>query len=306
MTIKKEITFLRENFIFYLASVLMILGLKCYYSQADSDSLLWILGPTAHWVELLSKIPFTYISGTGYVNHSLRMVIAPSCSGVRFMIITFAMLVFSFVHVVASQQEGVVSGNTNLVNPDASLSGSSVAKFGTLHAKARGWSWIAASVFLSWLFTVFVNGLRIIIAVYLPVYLECAGLMGGMLTQDRLHTMIGVVVYFAALLVIYRLAGWLVRSIAGADLCPGENGECFANSTVTCTNGRGKRFLLAFVRKCVPPAFWYFALTLGLPFLNRVYKGSMAGFTEFAILVMGCCALIMLPYIIVISLPGKK
>lgn len=263
MTIKRGSSFIRENIIFYLTASLIILGLKCYYRQADCDSLLWILAPTARWVELISKIPFTYISGAGYVNHSLRMVIAPSCSGVRFMIITFAMLAFSFVHLAASQQEeSVPAGALTVVRP------------GMLRAKARGLGWIAASAFFSWLSTVFVNGLRIIIAIYLPLYLEDAGLMGGMLTQDRLHTMIGVVVYFAALLALYRLAGLLVQSVTRS--VPALPKDC----------------------KCVAPVFWYFALTLGLPFISRVYRGSTAGFAEFAVLVSGSCALVLLPCII--------
>ncbi|MCM1303282.1 MAG: exosortase K [Lachnospiraceae bacterium] len=279
MDIKKEIGFLRENFIFYLAGALVILGLKCYYRQADCDSLLWILAPTAHWVEFLSKIPFTYISGAGYVNHSLRMVIAPSCSGVRFMIIAFAMLVFSFVHRVASGQTASGSEGAVLTSPDASLPVGSGARSG-LRAKARGLGWIAVSAFFSWIFTVFVNGLRIITAIYLPMYLESAGLMGGMLTQERLHTMIGVAVYFAALLLLYRLAAGLIQG------------------------GTGEK--ASFVRKCVPPVFWYLALTLGLPLISRVYRGSTVGFAEFAALVTGCCAMILLPCIIAQFLRRRK
>lgn len=242
MSVKKGTDLLRQNFIFYLVGILMILGLKCYYRRADCDSLLWILAPTARWVQLLSKIPFTYISGTGYVNHSLRLLIAPSCSGVRFMTITFATLVFSFVHMIA------------------------------LSRKIKGFCWIAVSAFLSWLFTVFVNGLRIITAIYLPLYLEDAGLMKGMLTQDRLHTMIGVAVYFIALLTIYRLVGWFVQKSANQSV----------------------------LQKCAPPVFWYFILTLGLPFLNRAGGNGTERFAEFSVLVAGCCVLILLPYIVVL------
>lgn len=162
----------------------------------------------ARWVEFLSGISFTYISGAGYVNHSLRMVIAASCSGVRFMIITFVLLVFSFVHMVAASHRKPVPEASR---PDArAATGRRV-----MRTWARGFGWIAASAFVSWLLIVFVNGLRIIIAVYLLIYLEDAGLMGGMLTQNRLHTMIGVVVYFTALLTIYRLAGCLSRERSG-------------------------------------------------------------------------------------------
>ena len=268
---RKEIRFLRENFIFYLAGMSIILGLKCYYRQADCDSLLWILAPTARWVEILSRIQFTYISGTGYVNHGLRMVIAPSCSGVRFMVILFATLVFSFVHIMASSCSS--SGNGNARNRCQYLPEAAVLR---AKALAGGLGWIGASVFLAWILTVFVNGLRIITAVYLPMYLEEAGLMGGFLTQDRLHTIIGAVVYFAALLTIYRAVGRMIRKRVKS---PGLTEK----KDVIC--------------KCAPPVFWYFVLTLGLPFISRVSGSSTAGFAEFAALVTGCCALVLLPYL---------
>ncbi len=274
---KKEIRFLRENFIFYLVGLLMVLGLKCYYRQADCDSLLWVLAPTSRWVEILSGIPFTYISGTGYVNHGLRMVIAASCSGVRFMMITFMMLVFSFVHMVAASERTPISGASRhgVSYPEVSRSDiCAAAKFGSMRKWARGFGWVAASAFFSWLLTVLVNGLRIILAVYLPICLEDVGLMGGMLTQDRLHTMIGVVVYFTALLVIYRLAGWLVQGAVRPAHSP-----------------------LSLLRKCVLPVFWYLSFTLGLPLLNRVGRAGPGEFTEFAVLVTAGCGLILLPYV---------
>lgn len=288
MDIRKGADFLRQNFIFYLTGILIILGIKYYYRQADCDSLLWVLAPTTRWVELLSGIPFTYISGTGYVNHSLRLLIAPSCSGVRFMTITFATLAFSFVHIIALPRNGADSRSSQITCGDAVSTGS-------LCVKARGLVWIAASALLSWLITVFVNGLRIITAIYLPLYLEDAGLMTGLLTPDRLHTMIGVVVYFIALLTIYRLVGYFVRKAVNPFLPSQENYEHPENPS-----------LRVIARKCAPPVFWYFTLTLGLPLLNRARGDGTAEFTEFAVLVVGCCILLLLPYCSILLLRRKK
>lgn len=253
MILQRERSFLRQNFIFYLAGILVVLGIKVYYSHADCDSLLWILAPTTHWVELLSGIPFTYVSGTGYVNHSLRLWIAPSCSGVRFMIITVAMLIFSFVHSIASPEDDPA--------PKASV------------RIMRGFGWIAVSIIFSWLFTVFVNGLRIITAIFLPMYLERAGLMNGLLTADRLHTMIGVVVYFIALLMLYRIGAYLIRK---------------------------KGSLIG------PPVFWYFFMTVGLPLFNRAYRSGTAEFMEYAVLIICCLTLILLPYCLMLLLRGQR
>lgn len=269
---------LSQNFIFYLAGILVVLGIKYYYSQADCDSLKWILAPTTRWVELLSGISFSYISGTGYVNHSLRLLIAPSCSGVQFMIITAATLIFSFVHSVAAIKQ--------------------TTRLQAAKRLGRGLGWIAVSVFFAWLFTVFVNGLRIIVAIYLPIYLERAGLMGSLLTPDRLHTMIGVAVYFTALLTIYRLVGYLVQIKTGQAEQP-------AKDTDSADAGR-ERFLPVFARRCMPPVFWYFCMTLGLPFLNRAYLKGASKFTEFALLVLGCMAFILLIHCLMLLLGGCR
>lgn len=277
MISQRKYDFLRENCIFYLVGILIVLGIKFYYSQADCDSLLWILAPTTHWVELLSGIPFTYISGTGYVNHSLRLLIAPTCSGVRFMVTAIATLVFSFVHSVASLQESAVAKPSRRI--------------------LRGFGWIGASIVFSWLFTVFVNGLRIITAIYLPIYLDSAGLMGGALTPDRLHTMIGIVVYFVALLTLYRLAGCLLPRLSCTVEQSRKSGLTEQpQNTNSSPNAYREQFWPVFIRKCMPPIFWYFFMTLGLPILSRSYLNGLAEFTEYAVLIACCCTLILLPY----------
>lgn len=296
---KEQKNVLRQNFLYYTMGVLILLGMKLYYRQADCDSLLWILTPTTRWVELLSGIPFTYLSGTGYVNHDMRLLIAPSCSGFRFMTIAFATLYFSFIHRIVLTWREPVSETVETVNRDS-------VETGLWQTRIKGVGWIVVSVLLSWLFTVIVNGLRIIAAIYLPLYLEDTGIMGGTLTQDSLHTMIGVVVYFIALLTIYRLAGCLIQRTVNSVLTNGQNSG--ASETVTDTpSATGKRdFVRTFAGKCAAPVFWYFALTLGLPFLNRVKGGRMAGFQEFAMLVMGCCVLILASYFVVHFLGRRK
>ena len=285
--------FLRGNCIFYLTGILLVLGIKYYYSQADCDSLLWILTPTTRWVEFLSGIPFTYISGTGYVNHDLRLLIAPSCSGVQFMIITIATLVFSFVHIAASSQE--------------------TSDFKSVLRVCRGMGWIAACMVFSWLFTIMVNGLRIIVAIYLPLYLGDAGLMGGILTSDRLHTVIGVVVYFTALLTLYRLVDYTVqRKITLTGHSQNNNFGRIKDNGIKDNGIKNnsiisrERFLKTLTRKCIPPIFWYFLMTLGLPFLNRAYLKSGTGFMEFAILIICCIVLVLLPYCVLSLLYSQK
>ena len=78
----------RRNIPFYLAGALLLLGMKYYYSRGGPDSLSWILAPTARWVSALSGIPFIKVPQTGYVSHSCRFIIAASCSGLQFLMIS--------------------------------------------------------------------------------------------------------------------------------------------------------------------------------------------------------------------------
>ena len=102
---------------------------------------------------------------------------------------------------------------------------------------------------LSYCFTVFINGLRIITALYLPLLFQRLQLFGDILTPDSLHTMIGTVVYFAALLTLYRLVRHLFHPAAEGSL----------------------------LRRFLPPVFWYFFIVLGIPFLNRAYAQNDHG-----------------------------
>ncbi len=289
MDMRGKLRFHRQYIFIYLMGFSLILGMKYLYSKADCESLLWILGPTARWVELLSGIPFVYEPGFGYANHGLRFLIAPSCSGVQFMIITAAMLIFSFSHRVTdcriAQSLGKSVGAAPCGHGASTGSGRQNAMkrapgTGRRYSQAirrtgPGLGWMAASLLLSYLFTIFVNGLRIVAAIYLPYFFKRMGILGGPLTFGMLHTMIGVVVYFAALLTIYRLTGFLFDRFRSAD---------------------GDRPAAPILGKCLAPLFWYFFIVLGIPFLNRAYRRSNGQFAEFALLVTLCCGAVLLLY----------
>lgn len=281
MNTQKITRFLRLNMIFYIIGFFILFGMKYFYSKADCEGLRWILDPTARWVEALSDIPFVYERGMGYVNHGLRFLIAPSCSGVQFLIILSAMLISSFVHEAAdfcpmNPMSGRKKAASDSRCPDRLCdTGVSVSRKAAPARMGKGICWIAVSLLLSYVLTVFVNGLRIIAAIYLPSFFERIHAFGSFLTPDRLHTMIGVVVYFAALLAIHQLVGLLFQRSSGTD-------KRQASSLI--------------LRKCLSPVFWYFFIVLGIPFLNRAYRRSGKQFTEFVLLVTLCCGAVLLLY----------
>lgn len=85
---------------------------------------------------------------------------------------------------------------------------------------------------------------------------------GGWLTAQRLHTLIGIVVYFMALLLVYQAADFMAGIVAGEVR-------------------RQRRQI-----KWAVPVFWYFAIVLGIPFLNGARGKNRDGFGEYATLVI--------------------
>jgi exosortase K len=261
---------IKQNLIFYLTGFLIVFILKLFYSKAGSDQLLWILTPTAWWVKILNGIPFDYQTGVGFVNHSYRFIIAPSCSGVQFMMISIAMLIFSFVHRMGTKKKGV--------------------------------GWIGLSVMVSYLFTILVNGVRIILAIYLPLYIEgiqITSFLNNWMTPERLHTVIGIVVYFTSLIGIYCMAEFVSLKCAGVR--KGEQ-NCINGNDFDIGAGKVSvevykeilgDLLVQKTGKYITPGFWYFSIVLGIPFLNRAYRHDGEKFMEYGLLLISVCLVIM-------------
>lgn len=114
----------------------------------------------------------------------------------------------------------------------------------------------------------------------------------GWMTAERLHTITGAVVYFTALFILYRPAGNLAVLIAG------KPEEIHRTEAPVRQPGRFSSLILGTLRKCLPPVFWYFAIALGIPFLNGAYAGNERNFTEYT-LTLGtvCLILILLAYL---------
>lgn len=223
-------TFIKNNWFFYLTGFLLLLGMKYFYSRTNVNHLTWLLAPTARWVQALSGIPFHFVPYEGYVNHTYQFVIARSCCGMQFMIITIATLLFPFI-----------------------------PQMDTTQKKIR---WMISILPVSYILTILVNIIRILLSIYLPVIMQ-KSLSGSFLTPARLHTLIGTFVYFTSLFLIYHLAGLLSR-------------RSFP--------------------KILPPVFFYLALVLGVPLLNRSWQNGEKQFAEYAFLVISVCfAVLFIP-----------
>ena len=122
--------------------------------------------------------------------------------------------------------------------------------------------WTISILPASYMLTILVNIIRILLSIYLPVIMQ-KSLSGSFLTPARLHTLIGTFVYFTSLFLIYHLAGLLSR----------------------------QSFL-----KILPPVFFYLALVLGVPLLNRSWQNGEKQFAEYALLVVCVCLIVIFLY----------
>lgn len=268
---------LKNNRIFYLTGLTAVLILKLFYRSADSCGFMWILAPTARWVGLLGGYSFENIPHVGYVNHDMQFIIAKSCSGVQFMIITLAALIFSYTHHVTRNADSPV--NT----------------MGAMERK-KGFLWLALCLFLSYLSTILVNGLRIILSIELPPILERRNIYEGTLTPERLHTLIGCAVYFSSLLIIYRFAGRLSLIISGSRSLSGTFSGRLSTVPVIADSQINRRadirhFMAKPLRRLIPPTFWYLFMVLGIPLLHHE-KNGCGQLAEFAALVTVICLVV--------------
>lgn len=232
--IKKMI---QDYWLLFMAAAIVALVMNHFCRTNDSDALKWILAPTARWVSALSGISFEYLPHQGYVNHFYQFLIASSCSGSRFMLLTFLMLAFSFLI-------------SDLLEENSSVH--------------KEYIWFVFSMFFSYIATIFVNGIRITASIYLPAVLERKHLMDGWLSDDRLHTLIGTVTYFASLCVVYLLASLFRRRVFRRE--------------------KRQTDILLFV-----PAFWYLLVVLILPIVKRMYHNEWDGFGQYAAVIIGVC-----------------
>ncbi|MBW2680103.1 MAG: exosortase K [Deltaproteobacteria bacterium] len=139
--------------------LLMAVGLKYHYSHARSNDLGWILGPTAGVVEYISGIAFEKEGGAGFVNRANRIIIAPSCAGVNFLIIAFCMAAFSGLH--------------------------------RLNSFGLKIFWLGNSAAWTYVLTIAVNAFRIVTS----IHMYNADIYYHGLTPERLHRIEGIFIY---------------------------------------------------------------------------------------------------------------
>ena len=215
--------FLRTWGTVYLTGFLLLSCIKVYYGKAGSDSLLWLLAPAAWWTKAFS----------------CQFIIAASCSGAQFMILSAAMLIFSFTH--------------------------------WMNTRRQGFLWLGVSLGGSYLYTIFINGIRILLSIRVPLYLQKTGFLralDGRLDSGQVHTIIGTAVFFSSLFPLYAAAEQAARKISVSP--PAKSAQSLY------------------------PALWYFAVVLGLPFLSLACRNRLQAFIPYALVICMVCVPVLL------------
>jgi exosortase K len=150
-------------------------GMKRYYADAPVDELQWILGPTATLVTALTRVPFEWEPGQGYLSRERFFLIAKACAGINFMIAAFGMV-------------AVVRGRRVT---------SCRAAAGVL----------LMCVVASYSAAVCVNAARIAVAMWLAAH--PAGIAG--MTAAQVHRLEGIASYFGGLVLLYQLVQYVDR-----------------------------------------------------------------------------------------------
>lgn len=77
-----------------IAVSLLLLG-KYWYSQADTEALLFLLRPVSWLVHLFSNQPYSFVPGQGYYFPNGNLLINASCSGFNWLLLAYLLGVFA-------------------------------------------------------------------------------------------------------------------------------------------------------------------------------------------------------------------
>lgn len=147
--------------------LLVSLALKYHYSTASVDDLRWILSPTTFAVEAITGKHFEFESHAGYMSEDHTFLIAASCSGVNFLIISFVML--------------------------------TLGKISRSWPRNIEWRFFPIAMLVAYLTTLLANTTRIVGA----LRLQQLDLEIGWLGREELHRLEGIFVYFGFLLLLF-------------------------------------------------------------------------------------------------------
>ncbi|HUR96971.1 MAG TPA: exosortase K [Pyrinomonadaceae bacterium] len=161
MKLKQKITTSAQLSVILLTAY----AVKSFYSTAGVNDLRWILAPTAVLVELITGKQFTFESQAGYISADHTFLIAASCSGVNFLIISFLVL--------------------------------ALGKIWRERPTEVEWRFLPIAAAVAYVSTLAANTTRIVVALY------SQNVETSWFDHDELHRVQGIVIYFGFLLALF-------------------------------------------------------------------------------------------------------
>ncbi len=85
---------MKKNIPYYFITIAVFIAFKLFYTQAENNSLRFLLKPTDKLVAFMTNSKSQYLSESGYFHKELNIIIDKSCSGFNFWMVSFLMLTF--------------------------------------------------------------------------------------------------------------------------------------------------------------------------------------------------------------------
>jgi len=165
---KQNIAKIDWNRMAQLAAILFLAFLfKAYYSAASANDLRWILAPTTWMVSLITRMDFAFEPYGGYLSSDRTFLIAPACSGVNFLIISFLVL--------------------------------TLGKLWRNRPHAFRWRFLPAALIAAYVATLVANTARISVAILLRPFTSDL----TWIDPAEVHRLEGIVIYFTFLLLVF-------------------------------------------------------------------------------------------------------
>ena len=86
-----------QNTTFYILGILIFIGLKFGFSNANNNQILFLIKPLNYLVSVLIDSLYTYNNEIGFFHEKLNITIDKSCSGFNFWMLSFILFYFSML-----------------------------------------------------------------------------------------------------------------------------------------------------------------------------------------------------------------
>lgn len=164
---------LTKDIKYYSVGIILFIGLKLMYSNANNNEVLILLKPLDLIVGFILDSHAVYNNEVGFFYKELNITIDKSCSGFNFLMLSFLLLYFSFLKNLKSHFLKIIA--------------------------------IPTTLFIAFIFTLFVNASRVLTALFIEKKTN--------ISYAWLHQAEGVFIYLSFLITLYISINYIQNKI---------------------------------------------------------------------------------------------